>query len=249
MASNVDHCISRFKKVVTQLVSVRRIKESDCDAIIQAYTSFLDNIPASGSEKFSNFSFSTDRLDELFSTYMNTHPYQKLFKVAQLLLVLSHGQASVERGFSVNKELEVENLANQSLVAQRLVCDHINAVDGILNVSITQPLLTSCSAARKHYERYLEQQRQNNKSEEGSRKRKSLLTEIEELKEKKRRTSVDIDGLIKSVDNLAEKAELTGNISFVTQSNSLRRTSKEKAKELKTLDSKLEEKLQALKNC
>ena len=40
MASNVDHCIS---KVVTQLVSVRRIKESDCDAIIQEYTSFLDN--------------------------------------------------------------------------------------------------------------------------------------------------------------------------------------------------------------
>ena len=85
MASNVDHCISRFKKVVTQLVSVRRIKESDCDAIIQEYTSFLDNIPAFGSEKFSNFNFSTDRLDELSSTYMNTDPYQKLFKVVQLL--------------------------------------------------------------------------------------------------------------------------------------------------------------------
>ena len=76
-----------------------------------------------------------------------------------------------------------------------------------------------------------------------------MLTEIEELKEKKRRTSVDIDGLMKSADNLAEKTELTGNMSFVTQSNSLRRTSKEKAKELKTLDSKLKEKLQALKNC
>ena len=84
----------------------------------------------------------------------------------------------------VNKELEVENLANQSLVAQRLVCDHINAVGGIFNVSITQPLLTSCSAARKRYVRYLEQHRQNNKSEEGSRKRKSMLTEIEELKAK-----------------------------------------------------------------
>ena len=107
----------------------------------------------------------------------------------------------------MNKELEVENLANQSLVAQHLVCDHINAVGGILNVSIAQPLLASCSAARKRYERYLEQQRQYKKSEEGSRKRKSLLTEIEELKEKKRRTSVDIDGLIKSADNLAEKAE------------------------------------------
>ena len=76
-----------------------------------------------------------------------------------------------------------------------------------------------------------------------------MLTEIEELKEKKRKTSVDIDGLIKSADNLAEKAELTGNISFVPQSNSLRRVLKEKAKDLKTLDNKLEEKLQALKNC
>ena len=54
MASNVDHCISRFKKVVYQLMSVRRIKESDCDAIIQEYTSFLDNIPAFGCMKFSN---------------------------------------------------------------------------------------------------------------------------------------------------------------------------------------------------
>ena len=60
---------------------------------------------------------------------------------------------------------------------------------------------------------------------------------------------MDIDGLIKSADNLAEKAELTGNKSFVTQSSSLRSTSKEKAKEVTTLDSKLEEKLQALKNC
>ena len=56
----------------------------------------------------------------------------------------------------MNKELEVENLANQSLVAQRLVCDHINAVGGILNVSIVEPLVVSCSAARKRYERCLE---------------------------------------------------------------------------------------------
>ena len=68
----------------------------------------------------------------------------------------------------MNKELEVESLANQWLVAQRLVCDHVDAVGGTLNVSIAQPLLASCSAARKRYERLLEQQRQNKKSEEGS---------------------------------------------------------------------------------
>ena len=134
-------------------------------------------------------------------------------------------------------------------MAQRFVCDHINAVDGILNVPITQSSLTSCASARKRYERYLDQQRQNKKSEEENRKRKALLDEIEELKEKKRRLTEDIDSLVKSADNLAEKAESTGSISFVTQSNSLRRTSKEKTSELQNLEKKMEQKLVTLKTC
>ena len=183
---------------------------------------------------------------------MNTESYQKLFKVVQLLLVLYHGQASVERGFSVNKEFEVENLSNESLVAQRIVCDHISdSVAGILpvDVPITQSLLTSCASARKWHERYLDQQRQNKKSEEGNRKRKSLLHEIEELKEKKRRLTEDIDSLVRSADNLAEKAESTGIKSFMTQSNSLRRTAKEKTSVLNNVENEMEQKLMALKTC
>ena len=154
--------------MVSQLVAVRRIKESDCDALIQKYTCFLDNIRTFGSEKFSNFNLSTDRLDELFSTHMNTEPYRRFFKAVQLLLVLSHGQASVERGFSVNKELEVENPSNQSLVAQRLVCDHIKAVDGILEVT---PVLQQENDMKD----ILINKEKTKKSEEESRKRKSLL--------------------------------------------------------------------------
>ena len=182
-------------------MAVRRIKESgDCDALIQEYISFLNIIPVFGSKKFSNFNLSTDRLDELLSTHMNTEPYQRLFKVVQLLLFLSHGQASVERGFSVNKELKVENLSNQSLLAQRLVCDNVKAVDGMLNVPITQALLTSCVSARKRYEMYPDGQRQNKKSEQENRKRKSLLDKVEEPREKKRRLSKDIDSLGKTAD-------------------------------------------------
>lgn len=53
----------------------RRIKESDCDAIMQEYTSFLNNIPVFGSAKFLNFSFSTESLDELFSTYTDEYRF------------------------------------------------------------------------------------------------------------------------------------------------------------------------------
>ena len=54
------------------------------------------------------------------------------FDLVKILLVLLHGQASVERGYSVNKEIEVENLREHSLVAQRIICDDVEAVGGVL---------------------------------------------------------------------------------------------------------------------
>jgi len=41
----------------------------------------------------------------------------------KLILVLSHGNAAVESGFSVNGDMLVENLHEASLVAQRIVYD------------------------------------------------------------------------------------------------------------------------------
>ena len=39
----------------------------------------------------------------------------KVWRVVELLLLMSHGQATVERGFSINKEVVVENLSERSL--------------------------------------------------------------------------------------------------------------------------------------
>ncbi|GBO13838.1 hypothetical protein AVEN_181902-1 [Araneus ventricosus] len=46
------------------------------------------------------------------------------------VLILSHGQASVERGFSVNRAIEVENLKDESYISQRLVYDYIKFCGG-----------------------------------------------------------------------------------------------------------------------
>ena len=102
----------------------------------------------------------------------------KLVSVVKLLLVLSHGQAcrcgealagplswqiSVERGFSVNKEIEIENFKEQSLVAERLICDRVKAVDGLLNIDISKPLLVSAGMARQRYDKYLDDEREKKK--------------------------------------------------------------------------------------
>ena len=55
-------------------------------------------------ELFTSFNPSASRLDTLMLDSMSrTDTYSKLWKLVKMLLVLSHGQATVERGFSMNK--------------------------------------------------------------------------------------------------------------------------------------------------
>ncbi|KAG1686949.1 Telomere-associated protein RIF1 [Nymphon striatum] len=152
--------------------------------------------------------------------------------VVKLILVMSHGQASVERGFSINKEIEVENMKEHTLVARRMVCDHVNTVKGVTSVDINKSLLLSVKHSRKKYEQYLEQQRVNKKSDDLRAKRKSTLEEIEEIKKKKRRLDADIKCLNETADQLLQKAEDEGKLSHLTKANSFRRTAKDKMQQL-----------------
>jgi len=42
----------------------------------------------------------------------------------------------VECGFSINKEMEVENMTGSTFAAKRMVSDHIHSVDGINNINV-----------------------------------------------------------------------------------------------------------------
>ena len=64
---------------------------------------------------------------------------------------------------------------------------------------------------------------------------------IEELKKKKARLQQDISSLEASTDMLLTKAETKHAIKYVTEANSLHRTVKEKAEEVKTVELHLNE--------
>ncbi|KAG1693155.1 hypothetical protein GQR58_007120 [Nymphon striatum] len=247
MASDKEVCSAKFKKVLMLLLSSGRISEKDCDPLLQEYGLFLDNIPVFGTIKFSNFDNSTNRLDSLFFEYMSGPNYIQLLSVVKLILVMSHGQASVERGFNINKEIEVENMKEHTLVARRMVCDHVNTVKGVTSVDINKSLLLSVKHSRKKYEQYLEQQRVNKKSDDLRAKRKSTLEEIEEIKKKKRRLDADIKCLNETADQLLQKAEDEGKLSHLTKANSFRRTAKDKMQQLVQTDISLKDQLQKLK--
>ncbi len=80
-----------------------------------------------------------------------------------MLLVLSHGQATVESGFSVNEDMLVENLKEHSLIAQRIVYDSIKQVGGALGVDIDKDMMLKFRSANLAYKHYLDQQKKINK--------------------------------------------------------------------------------------
>lgn len=166
--------------------------------------------PPSAADGPSAAKFTVHRVDEFFTTLLIGDNYAALLDVVKILLVFSHGQASVERGFSVNKEVKVENLHEHSLVAQRVIGDHLRAVGGVLNVPITKKLLAAAASSRQKYEKRLQDQSDKKKTDEERRKRKQVMDEIEELKERKKRMRLDVDSLVKSADDMSEKAEETG---------------------------------------
>ena len=187
MTNNKVLARERFKKVIRSLLSTKTLEEADAEDVIQQYDEFLDNIPVIGSDKFTSFNQYSDRIDSFLLGHMASARFEKLKKkTVKLLLILSHGQATVEQGFSVNKEVECENMKEKTLVSQRLIYDHVKQVDGVLNVPITNKLLVSAASARQKFETYLELQRQQKKSALEQRKRKSTLEEIEEIKKREK---------------------------------------------------------------
>ena len=135
---------------------------------------------------------------------------EELWKVVELPLALSHGQATVECGFSSNKEVMVENLAQHSLVAQRVICDHVRSVGGVLNVAFSKELLLSAASGRQRYHTALDENRRGNDATRISERKRSLLEETSTLKEKKRRLGSDFEALKHSADSYAERAESAG---------------------------------------
>lgn len=138
-------------------------------------------------------------------------------------------------------------MKEHTLVAQRIVCDHVNSEGGVLKVELSKPLLLSVKMSRQRYKKYLDQEREKKKTEQERSKRKCVLEEIEEVQKKKKRIDAEIKPLNDTAYELCTKAEATAKLTFVTQANALRRSAKDKLNDLVSLDKKLSSMLEKLK--
>jgi len=82
------------------------LKGDECDELKSQYKDFISLSKLDYRHKFANYNVLTDRLDAfLFSIIGSKDEYSKLWEFINMILTLSCGQAAIERGFSVNKNL------------------------------------------------------------------------------------------------------------------------------------------------
>ena len=124
---------------MSKLQSIGQLDIRDCDDILEQYEKFVNE--AKLNPEFQKFDKTTNRIDCLYYSIMSDKiDYRKLWSVLKKLLLLSHGQASVERGFSINKDVSDTNIKGTNLVARRVVKDHLSKIRGSQNVYITKVL-------------------------------------------------------------------------------------------------------------
>lgn len=130
------------------------VRDADCDAIQQQFRSFVNEVVPANSTTFKDFNPDNERLDTFLAVYLKCTQYEKRWMVTKKLLILSHGQPTVERGFSINSHVTVENLKEESLVAQRIVHDAITTPGGVCQMPVTKSMLSYAQGQK--YMAYLE---------------------------------------------------------------------------------------------
>lgn len=125
------------------MVRLNQITSIQAERIQCDYLQFCQNENVRSQIK--TFDIKKDRLDTFLMQILQQFPCENedLMHFVQRCLVFFHGNAEMERGFSINSECLVENLLEDSLIAQRSIISAVSSIGGVQNVIIDKPLLLS----------------------------------------------------------------------------------------------------------
>lgn len=172
-----------------------------------------------------------------------------------MILTLSHGQAAIERGFSINKDLIDVNMLEKTITSQRIICDSLsntlednqNKVD-FSKVIVNKEMLQYCNRARMNYEIYLTEQRKMKIENKATTERKMILLEITEEKKNQVKWEKAHERLSKEADELALQAEKEKKMSLLVDSNSSRKRASEFTEYLQNSRNKVQKLEDKIKN-
>ena len=112
-----DTLRGNMRILLRHLVSIKLLSPNVSDKALTQYIDLLTTKLLNDAVKFKSFDCEKDRLDEFFFSTVSFLIPEELKLVLILILVLSHGQASIEKSFSVNNTNLKVNMEKTSIVS------------------------------------------------------------------------------------------------------------------------------------
>ena len=206
MALQPDDATRKFERLLAKLLMCRQFKADECDGAKRQFDVLLAEVQKYHKEEFEAYT-TCQRLDKFFFKVLAEKPhYNVLWKVVKLVLVLSHGQAGIERGFSENKDILSCNMGEDTVKAYRTVYDGVKHMKcEFHDIPVSKELLKSCKQSRQRYSVFLEDQKKAKKDSEAESNRQKLLSELKECQKKEKRLQSEASALLDKADNLCAK--------------------------------------------
>lgn len=187
LSTNAELRESRVEMILEEFAENNIFTASEADFIKRSYlkmseTTFLQDV-------FKTFNENEDRLDHFYVRLQKQFPNVfdcKLQKFIQTICIMFHGNAAVERGFSVNGDILVENLQEDSLIGQRRIYDYMKTIDfNLENLDINNEMMRSFRLASKKRKGELKRKQDEKSVVEITRKRTIEEIKVLELKKVK----------------------------------------------------------------
>ena len=253
MVKDPEAAVRCFTKLLETLINSKIKNAESCDALLIQYKSWITYVTKYEIDVFESYSPSKTRLDKFMSDQLSSKPeYKELFEVITEMLILSHGQSCVERGFSLNKDVLGVNMDADTLIAYRRALDGVKSETFLLEETdtkktcsfeetVTKAMLNECRHAHLRYNNYREQKKAQTAAAEKEVEKKKITDALQETRSKVFKLRKMSEQLVTEADQLATDAEKKHNMSLLVKSNALRAKSVSKRKEAESEEKNIEQ--------
>ena len=100
MVESSRYCERMFEEILEKSVSYKQLPSREPDAEKLEFLNFLSTAVKEHKDSFVKFDKEIDRADTfIWQFFLDNNKFIMLRKVLKMLIILSHSQATVERGF------------------------------------------------------------------------------------------------------------------------------------------------------
>ena len=221
----------KFSAICRTLFDSHYVSSEDADKAKEQYLEFLDIVVLPNREMFLAFNIEKDRLDTFLAA--RVEKVSTLSNVMIFVLTMFRGQSNVDRGFNINDDIVVDNLEKASLIAERLIYDHMHAKEvATHDMVLTDKLRRSSLAFSSKRKQTLAENKKQKVLSEKEKTKERLTEEIGKVLQQVEAVKAMISKLDRKVAGCYDKAEEAGAdvLTIVAKGKALRRAATEKRK-------------------